>query len=99
MKNPFKVGEKVLTKVKRKEVEALITKLWQNEVQVRTPDNELRWRSMYTVWYPGFAPLARDEEGGNAAITPSMLRALKRGAKQQRAKAKKLVRKQPNKRR
>jgi hypothetical protein len=59
VKNPFKVGEKVITKVGGSEVEAVVTKLWQNELQVRTPDNELRWRTMYTVWYPGGSPLAR----------------------------------------
>ena len=59
MENPFKVGDKVVTKVQGSEVEAVVTKLWQNELQVRTPDKELRWRSMYTVWYPGGSPLAR----------------------------------------
>jgi hypothetical protein len=59
VKNPFKVGEKVITKVGGSEVEAVVIKLWQNELQVRTPDKELRWRSMYTVWCPGGAPLAR----------------------------------------
>jgi hypothetical protein len=59
VKNPFKVGEKVVTKVQGAEVEAAVTKLWENEVQVRTPDNELRWRTIYTVWYPNGSPLAR----------------------------------------
>jgi hypothetical protein len=59
VKNPFKVGDKIITKVRGAEVEAVVTKLWQNEVQVRTPDDELRWRSVYTVWYPGGSPLAR----------------------------------------
>jgi hypothetical protein len=59
VRNPFKVGDKVLTKVQGAEVEAVVTKLWQNELQVRTPDKELRWRTMYTVWYPGGPPLAR----------------------------------------
>ena len=59
MKSPFKVGEKVITKVGVSEVEAIVIKLWQNELQVRTPDKELRWRTMYTVWYPGESPLAR----------------------------------------
>jgi hypothetical protein len=57
--NPFKVGDKVVTKVQGAEVEAVVTKLWQNELQVGTPDNELRWRTMYTVWYPGGSPLTR----------------------------------------
>ncbi len=59
VENPFKVGDKVLTKVQGAEVEATVTKLWQNELQVRTPDKELRWRTMYTVWYPGGSPLTR----------------------------------------
>ena len=59
MENPFKVGDKVVTKVQGAEVEAVVTKLWQNELQVRTPDKELRWRTMYTVWYPGRSPLVR----------------------------------------
>lgn len=68
MKNPFKVGQKVATKVDGNEVEAVVTKVWQNEVQVRTPDNELRWRSMYTVWYPGAPALKRPGgEGVNTA--------------------------------
>ena len=57
--NPFKVGDKVVTKAQGAEVEAVVTKLWQNELQVRTPDKELRWRTMYTVWYPGGSPLTR----------------------------------------
>jgi hypothetical protein len=59
VENPFKVGDKVVTKVQGAEVEAVVTKLWQNELQVRTSDKELRWRTMYTVWYPGESPLTR----------------------------------------
>jgi hypothetical protein len=59
VRNPFKVGDKVLTKVEGAEVEAAVTKLWEHYVQVRTPDKELRWRSIYTIWYPGGSPLAR----------------------------------------
>lgn len=61
MKNPFKIGEQVVTKVGGKEAEAIVTKLWQNEVQVRTADDELRWRNVYTVWYPDSSPLKRSE--------------------------------------
>jgi hypothetical protein len=82
VRNPFKVGDKVLTKVQGAEVEAVVTKLWQNELQVRTPDNELRWRTMYTVWYPGGSPLTRPvkqttdakastKAPGKESITPS----------------------------
>lgn len=91
MKNPFKVGDKVLTKVRGSEVEGIVTKLWQNEVQVRTPDNELRWRSVYTVWYPGAAPLVRDQKVTTAAAS--------NGSSQKQAKANKSSRKQIKKRR
>jgi hypothetical protein len=70
VKNPFKVGDKVVTKVQGGEVEAVVTKLWQNEVQVRTPDNELRWRTVYTVWYPGGLPLARPVNQPASAKAP-----------------------------
>ncbi|CAN5553096.1 hypothetical protein BH18VER1_BH18VER1_16560 [soil metagenome] len=60
MQNPFKVGEPVVTKLKTKEVEAVITQVWRNEVQVRTANSELLWRTMYTVWRPGEAPLKRE---------------------------------------
>jgi hypothetical protein len=68
VKNPFKIGEKVLTKVAKNEVEAVVTKLWQNEVQVRTSDNEIRWRTMYTVWHPGESPLQRDAAKATAPV-------------------------------
>ena len=60
--NPFKVGDRVLTRVLGAEVEAAVTKLWEHHVQVRTPDNELRWRTIYTVWYPGGSPLTATGE-------------------------------------
>jgi hypothetical protein len=91
VKNPFKVGEKVITKVDGKEVEAVVTKLWQNEVQVRTPDNELRWRTMYTVWYPGAAPLVREQKttkpvaaqsGSNNAVAKTPVKAKASARKQ-----------------
>jgi hypothetical protein len=96
VKNPFKVGEKVITKVDSKEVEAVVTKLWQNEVQVRTPDNELRWRSMYTVWYPGAAPLVRDQRATKPIATPAGGNS---AAPKPSAKAKKAAQKQAKKRR
>jgi len=67
VKNPFKIGEKVLTKVAGNEVDAVVTKLWQNEVQVRTADNEIRWRTMYTVWRAGEAPLTREPKNQKSA--------------------------------
>jgi hypothetical protein len=64
VKNPFKVGDKIITKVRGAEVEGVVTKLWQNEVQVRTAGNELLWRTVYTVWYPGGSPMARPGKAG-----------------------------------
>jgi len=59
MQNPFKTGDTVLTKLKGKEIQAAVSKIWKNEVQVKTAEGELLWRTMYTVWRPGTAPLAR----------------------------------------
>src|SRR5450432_2113976 len=59
MENPFKPEDRVATKVRGKEVEAIVTAIWKNEVQVRTPDNERRWRTIYTVWYRDGSPIAR----------------------------------------
>lgn len=59
MKNPYKADDAVMTTVKGKKVEALVTQTWQNEVQVKTVDGDLLWRSMYTVWLPGQEPLSR----------------------------------------
>ncbi len=53
MKNPFKVEQMVIAKLSGIEAEAILTKVWDNEVQVRTSDNELPWRSMYTVYPAG----------------------------------------------
>jgi hypothetical protein len=59
MQNPFKTGDIVLTKLKGKEIQAAVSKIWKNEVQVKTTEGELLWRTMYTVWRPDTAPLAR----------------------------------------
>jgi hypothetical protein len=39
----------VKTKCKGAEVEAEVTAVYKDEVQVRTPDGELRWRTVRTV--------------------------------------------------
>ena len=49
MNNPFKAGDKVLTKVKGQPVEALVNQVWNDEVQVRTADKKLLWRTVKTV--------------------------------------------------
>jgi len=49
MNNPFKAGDKVLTKVKGQPVEAIVNQVWNDEVQVRTADKALLWRTVRTV--------------------------------------------------
>jgi len=102
MQNPFKTGDMVLTKLKGKEVQAAVSKIWKNEVQVKTAEGDLLWRTMYTVWHAGEAPLIREPKtrkpgaskagGNNAApaevVTPG-----------QRGKTKKSPAKQSKKRR
>ena len=48
---PYQKGDKVKTKLsgKGEEVEAEVTDVFKDEVQVRTPDGELRWRTVRTV--------------------------------------------------
>jgi hypothetical protein len=70
MQNPFKTGDIVLTKLKGKEIQAAVSKIWQNEVQVKTTEGELLWRTMYTVWHPGAAPLARPEKQPKTVVEP-----------------------------
>ena len=47
--NPYLKGDKVTTKCKGADVEAEVTAVFRDEVQVRTPDGELRWRTIRTV--------------------------------------------------
>jgi hypothetical protein len=60
MQNPFKKKDAVLTKLKGSVVEAIVTQTWKNEVQVKTTAGDLLWRTMYTVWRRGEAPLQRN---------------------------------------
>jgi hypothetical protein len=73
MQNPFKTGDIVLTKLKGKEIQAAVSKIWKNEVQVKTTEGELLWRSMYTVWRPGTAPMPRPAKQPKIAaqVTPA----------------------------
>ena len=74
MQNPFRKDDAVLTMVRGKQVEATVTQTWKNEVQVKATTGDLLWRTMYTVWYPGAAPLARDqktEKSVGVAISPN----------------------------
>lgn len=47
--NTFKKGDKVFTLCKGIQVQAEVTSTYEQEVQVRTPDGELRWRTVKTV--------------------------------------------------
>ena len=47
--NPYRKGDKVATACKGADVEAEVTAVFKDEVQVRTPDGELRWRTVRTV--------------------------------------------------
>lgn len=60
MENRFKKDDAVLTKIKQREVQATVTKVWKNEVQVKTADGDLLWRTMYTVWRAGEEPAKRE---------------------------------------
>jgi len=95
VKNPFKVGEKVITKVDGKEVEAVVTKLWQNEVQVRISGNELRWRTIFSVWYFGKAPLIREPKTTKSV---GVAVGTSNSTKPAPSKTKKAARKEPRKR-
>ena len=47
--NSYTKGDKVKTACKGEDVEAEVTAVHKDEVQVRTPDGELRWRTIRTV--------------------------------------------------
>jgi hypothetical protein len=49
MANPFKPDDKVLTLRKGIEIEATVRTTWNHEVQVRTADGDLLWRTQKTV--------------------------------------------------
>jgi hypothetical protein len=75
MQNPFKTGDIVLTKLKGKEIQAAVSKIWKNEVQVKTAEGELLWRTMYTVWRAGEAPLTREQKNGKSAASSASINA------------------------
>lgn len=62
--NEFKPDDKVLTKVKGVEVGAVVRLVWNNEVQVRTADGALRWRTTRTV-----APLNSAEDSPEVGVS------------------------------
>lgn len=71
MANPFKPDDKVLTLRKGIEIEATVRTTWNHEVQVRTADGDLLWRTMKTIRRAGgeetLPPTAAPE------VAPSML--------------------------
>ncbi len=67
--NPYQKGDKVKTACKGADVEAEVTAVYKDEVQVRTPDGELRWRTIRTVQpvtMPPTPPEPADEIGAAA---------------------------------
>jgi len=50
--NPFAPGNKVITKFMGTEVEVPVIQVYNREVQIRTADKVLRWRTCKTVWFP-----------------------------------------------
>jgi hypothetical protein len=83
MDNPFKEGDKVTTKVKGQQVEAVVTKTWNNEVQVRTGDKALLWRTVKTVTLVGAAtaPVTEPEKAKVAATANPPANSNNSGAK------------------
>lgn len=70
MENPFKSGESVVTKIKGTEHTVTVNQTYQNEVQVKTADGNLLWRTMHTVWYPGQSPLPKAKDVSPASAGP-----------------------------
>jgi hypothetical protein len=61
LENPFKPHDTVLTQIKGAEAEVTVRQIWKREVQVKTADGTLLWRTMHTVWYPGTKPIQKVE--------------------------------------
>jgi hypothetical protein len=53
MANPFQPNDRVQTKVRGAIIGAVVRLAYKDEVQVRTDDKALLWRTAKTVWYPG----------------------------------------------
>ena len=62
MENPFKPNEIVTTKVKGAGVTATVVQVFNNEVQVKTLDGKLLWRTMFTVWRVGASPIPKPQK-------------------------------------
>ena len=59
MENPYKSNDIVLTKIKSEATQVTVNQTYNNEVQVKTLDGKLLWRTMYTVWRVGETPIAK----------------------------------------
>jgi len=81
MENPFKTGDKVLTKVKGQQVEAVVNQVYNQEVQVRTAEKMLLWRTVKTVTLVTAAPVSPAVEPEKAsALNPPPLPASDNGS-------------------
>ena len=61
--NTYQKGDRVKTACKGAEAEAEVTAIYKDEVQVRTPDGELRWRTVRTVQSTTAAPASPEPAG------------------------------------
>ena len=62
MENPFKPNEIVMTRVKGADVTTTVVQVFNNEVQVKTLDGKLLWRTMFTVWLVGASPIPKPQK-------------------------------------
>ena len=79
--NPYPEGDRVKTASKGTEVEAEVTAVYKDEVQVCTPDGELRWRTVRTV-QPVIVLLTPPEPADE--VVPVKPRSKKRAVKKRR---------------
>ena len=79
--NPYQQGDKVKTACKGADVEAEVVTVYKDEVQVRTPDGELRWRTVRTV-QPVIVLLTPPEPADE--VVPVKPRSRKRASKKRR---------------
>jgi hypothetical protein len=59
VENPFKPNDAVMTLIKGTKVKVSVRQVWKREVQVKTADGTLLWRTMHTVWFPGSKPIPK----------------------------------------
>ena len=81
--NPYQKGDKVKTACKGTEVEAEVVAIYKDEVQVRTPDGELRWRTVRTV-QPVIVPLTPPDPADAGKAEPATPKKKKRVTRKRR---------------